>query len=634
MYKLASMRGRYRTMRDEADNTVQNNGFIMGFSNPLTESVADKTDGSVTVLGYRSLGEDSNKDGVKDYSHAYKSMFPRDRLVFGTELGTGWFGKVFEGDAFRIKAGWRRTKVVIKELRRNSDSQMKQIFRKEMEIFRHVEHKNVLSVLGQATEQEPWLFILEHTPVGDLKKFLLEQRYNKKREGVPLPLRMSIDIASGLHCLHANYFYHSDLAARNCLVFPDLTVKLGDYGISRCTYKNDYYNRPNAPNTIPLRWLAPEGLVIQEDGILVPKPPSSGGNVWSFGVTLWEIIEGGKQPYEELSDEEVLQSVIQDRLYTLPEPCNKDNVQDSLYELMSQCWVESDKRPSVPEIESALLSLMSGRSVPRLTSSGILKQKPDGLLESHASREMKLTSQPVAIVHPLRPNHSENKTSSNEDGTHDSSSDVEVTVISSESPPPVTYIGNASEELGETSVTSEATSPEVGTSDSQSHVIIESDSVSREYVMMPGEVIRRRGSILKNPNAPSKPAKVVHFPVNILALRTVHKYERMESYEEECDSEPEGDDTEDAGVASMWSLEYPIASEEIENEPPTFPVEKDIESLDSITAEENGSVFAKVVSLSDSPVEKKMKKAARRKKLEECNREWVSSIVSNMEEPA
>ena len=118
---------------------------------------------------------------------------------------------------------------------------------------------------------------------------------------------------------------------------------------------------------------------------------------------------------------------------------------------------------------------------------------------------MKLTSQPVAIVHPLRPNHSENKTSSNEDSTLDSSSHhliSSVTVISSESPPLVTYIGNASEELGETSVTSEAPSPEVGTSDSQSHVIIESDSVSPEYVMMPGEVIRRRGSILKNPNAP------------------------------------------------------------------------------------------------------------------------------------
>ena len=108
----------------------------------------------------------------------------------------------------------------------------------------------------------------------------------------------------------------------------------------------------------------------------------------------------------------------------------------------------------------------------------------------------------------------------------------------------------------------------------------------------------------------------------------------MESYEEECDSGPEGDDTEDAEVVSMWSREYPIASEEIENQSPTFPLEKDIDSVDSITAEQNGSVFAKVVSLSDSPVEKKMKKATRRKKLEECNREWVSSIVSNMEEPA
>ena len=32
-------------------------------------------------------------------------------------------------------------------------------------------------------------------------------------------------------------FFSSDLAARNCLVFPDLSVKIGDYGISRCVYK-------------------------------------------------------------------------------------------------------------------------------------------------------------------------------------------------------------------------------------------------------------------------------------------------------------------------------------------------------------------------------------------------------------
>lgn len=45
---------------------------------------------------------------------------------------------------------------------------------------------------------------------------------------------------------------------------------------------------------------------------------------------LWEIVEGGKQPYEQLSDEEVLQSVIQDQLYQLPEPQSKGNVLDLL----------------------------------------------------------------------------------------------------------------------------------------------------------------------------------------------------------------------------------------------------------------------------------------------------------------
>lgn len=45
-------------------------------------------------------------------------------------------------------------------------------------------------------------------------------------------------------------------------------------------FQDDYYNRPNAPNTIPVRWLASEGVVIQQDGSLVTKPASSHGNVW------------------------------------------------------------------------------------------------------------------------------------------------------------------------------------------------------------------------------------------------------------------------------------------------------------------------------------------------------------------
>lgn len=88
---------------------------------------------------------------------------------------------------------------------------------------------------------------------------------------------------------------------------------------------------------------------------------------------------------------------------------------------------------------------------------------------------------------------------------------------------------------------------------------------------------------------------MVHFPVNILALRTVHKYERMDSVEGDDDSAQEDDDT-DGEVVSDWSRDYLIASEEHVEEQCNFTVEKDLESLDSTSTKENDAVVGIDVS--------------------------------------
>ena len=44
---------------------------------------------------------------------------------------------------------------------------------------------------------------------------------------------------------------------------------------------------------------------------------------------------------------------------------------------MLQCWVDPERRPSVEKLESTLRSLMSGRSVPCLTTAGNLKQETE-----------------------------------------------------------------------------------------------------------------------------------------------------------------------------------------------------------------------------------------------------------------
>ena len=67
------------------------------------------------------------------------------------------------------------------------------------------------------------------------------------------------------------YLTDRDLAARNCLVSGrDPTVrkvKIGDFGLARDIYKNDYY-RKEGEGLLPVRWMSPESLI---DGVFTTQ---------------------------------------------------------------------------------------------------------------------------------------------------------------------------------------------------------------------------------------------------------------------------------------------------------------------------------------------------------------------------
>lgn len=93
-------------------------------------------------------------------------------------------------------------------------------------------------------------------------------------------------------------------------------LKLGDYGLSVTKYPEDYYQ--GAPG-VPIRWCAPESIIYTPTTIQ-PKPITAEANIWSLGVTMWEICECCEQPYKDLNDDEVILQVLGSPKYRLNRP--------------------------------------------------------------------------------------------------------------------------------------------------------------------------------------------------------------------------------------------------------------------------------------------------------------------------
>ncbi|NXL84036.1 LMTK1 kinase, partial [Alectura lathami] len=274
----------------------------------------------------------------------------RQSLLYLKEIGHGWFGKVFLGE---VNSGISSTQVVVKELKASASVQDQMQFLEEAQPYRALQHTNLLQCLAQCAEVTPYLLVMEFCPLGDLKGYLRSCRGADAMAPDPLTLqRMACEVACGVLHLHRNNYIHSDLALRNCLLTADLTVKIGDYGLSHCKYKDDYFVTADQL-WVPLRWIAPE-LIDEVHGNLLIVDQTKASNVWSLGVTIWELFELGSQPYDHYSDRQVLAYAIKEQQLKLPKPQLKLSLSERWYEVMQFCWLQPEQRPTAEEVHLLL----------------------------------------------------------------------------------------------------------------------------------------------------------------------------------------------------------------------------------------------------------------------------------------
>ncbi|XP_033038432.1 serine/threonine-protein kinase LMTK1 isoform X3 [Trachypithecus francoisi] len=274
----------------------------------------------------------------------------RHSLLYLKEIGHGWFGKVILGE---VNAGVRSAQVVVKELQASASVQEQMQFLEEVQPYRALKHSNLLQCLAQCAEVTPYLLVMEFCPLGDLKGYLRSCRVAESMAPDPLTLqRMACEVACGVLHLHRNNYVHSDLALRNCLLTADLTVKIGDYGLAHCKYREDYFVTADQL-WVPLRWIAPE-LVDEVHSNLLVVDQTKSGNVWSLGVTIWELFELGTQPYPQHSDQQVLAYAVREQQLKLPKPQLQLTLSDRWYEVMQFCWLQPEQRPTAEEVHLLL----------------------------------------------------------------------------------------------------------------------------------------------------------------------------------------------------------------------------------------------------------------------------------------
>ncbi|XP_077330978.1 BDNF/NT-3 growth factors receptor isoform X3 [Lithobates pipiens] len=282
----------------------------------------------------------------------------RHNIVLKRELGEGAFGKVFLAECYNLYPEQDKILVAVKTLKDASDNARKD-FHREAELLTNLQHEHIVTFYGVCVEGDPLIMVFEYMKHGDLNKFLrahgpdavLMAEGNRQTELTQSQmLHIAQQIAAGMVYLASQHFVHRDLATRNCLVGENLLVKIGDFGMSRDVYSTDYY-RVGGHTMLPIRWMPPESIMYRKF--------TTESDVWSLGVVLWEIFTYGKQPWYQLSNNEVIECITQGRVLQRPRTCPKE-----VYDLMLGCWQrEPHMRLNIKEIHSLLQNLSKASPV-------------------------------------------------------------------------------------------------------------------------------------------------------------------------------------------------------------------------------------------------------------------------------
>ncbi|XP_077412016.1 epidermal growth factor receptor isoform X2 [Vanacampus margaritifer] len=247
-------------------------------------------------------------------------------------LGSGAFGTVYkglwvpEGEDVKIP-------VAIKVLREATSPKANKEILDEAYVMASVEHPHVCRLLGICLTSTVQL-VTQLMSFGCLLDYVKE---NKDNIGSQYLLNWCVQIAKGMNYLEERHLVHRDLAARNVLVKTPQHVKITDFGLAKLLNADEKEYHADG-GKVPIKWMALESIL--------NRTYTHQSDVWSYGVTVWELMTFGTKPYDGIPASDI--AGVLEKGERLPQPpiCTID-----VYMIMVKCWmIDADSRPRFREL--------------------------------------------------------------------------------------------------------------------------------------------------------------------------------------------------------------------------------------------------------------------------------------------
>lgn len=289
-------------------------------------------------------------------------FIPAENLILENVLGQGEFGSVYKGFLIEsIPVDNEQTPtivhipVAIKTLHDEHCKENRIEFLREASVMLHLRHHCIVQMIG-ISKGPPLRMIQELVPLGSMLTYL-QNNSDKIQPQFELKIWAS-QIACGMNYLESQHFVHRDLAARNILLASRNQAKISDFGLSRALGAGNDYYQASQGGKWPIKWYAPESFNF---GTF-----SHASDVWSFGVTLWEMFSLGAPPYGDMKGVDVIKSIEAGQRLPKPTMCP-----DNVSEIMESCWNYYPRnRPTFKQLTQLFLDDPDYQNITELIQTG------------------------------------------------------------------------------------------------------------------------------------------------------------------------------------------------------------------------------------------------------------------------